>query len=61
MSQSILRQDQKNISSLEKEYLQDQSAISLEEKYQKLLKAYQDVCLERDMLRKAIQMYALYQ
>jgi len=31
-----------------------------EEKYEKLQQAYQNVCLERDLLRRAIKVYAKY-
>ena len=51
---------QKAISSVEKEPFQDYTHLSLEVKYQKLQQAYQDVCLERDLLRKALRLYVSY-
>jgi hypothetical protein len=51
---------QKSAFSIGKDLLQDQDILPLEEKYQRLMKAYQNVCMERDMLRKAIQVYASY-
>lgn len=51
---------QKAISSVEKELFQDHPHLSLEEKYQRLQQAYQNVCLERDLLRKALRLYVSY-
>lgn len=43
-----------------KDLLQDQDVLPVEEKYLRLMKAYHNVCMVRDMLRKAIRVYASY-
>ena len=51
---------QETTSSIGKDLLQDQDMLPVEEKYLRLMKAHQNVCMERDMLRKAIRVYASY-
>lgn len=60
MSEPSQPTQQKSIFSVGKDLLQDQDILPVEKKYQRLMKAYQNVCMERDMLRKAIQVYASY-
>lgn len=58
MTEPTQPSQQKAISSVEKELFQGQPHLSLEEKYHKLQQAYQDLCLERDLLSRVIQFYA---
>lgn len=58
MSSSIQTTDQKIIDSLEKDLFQGQLNLPLEVKYQRLLKTYQNVTLERDLLKRAFKVYA---
>jgi hypothetical protein len=58
MAPFIQTTKQKDTSSIEKELFQDQYPLSLEEKYQILMEAYQDVRLERNLLRRVLRFYA---
>jgi hypothetical protein len=58
MAPFIQTTKQKDTSSIEKELFQDQYPLSLEEKYQILMEAYQDVSLERNLLRRVLRFYA---
>jgi len=50
----------KDTFTLEEEPVLEQGALTLEEKYDKLQQAYRNVCLERDLLRRSIKVYAAH-